>query len=138
MHRREAIRTLAAFGVAASVAGCTASRRSQSFPRPPQEPEGKKPEEPSGDSLRVDSIDYREGESGNLVAVVTVVNDGDRQLTETLSVTVTVEKETTTESTDVTVDSDGTKAVELPFSASFEAFEQSGSIKLSLDDADGA
>ena len=139
MYRREALQRLAAVGVAATLAGCgsgTPVRRN--YPRPPEAPEGG----PSGESadsdapdesLAVAGIDYQADNSGNIVVVVTVENGGGQSRSGTLTTTVTLGAEILSESTDVTVGANDSTEVEVPFEASFDDFEQNGSIDLVLE-----
>lgn len=132
MHRRDALRGVVAL-LAGTAAGCTAEPTGpRDYPRPPQEPESGPSDERSEGCLRISSIDYREDETGALVVVVVVGNDGDRARSGTVQATVEVGGEELTESIEATVDPDEFTEVELPFEASFDEFELDGSISVDL------
>lgn len=132
MFRREALRRIAAVGVAGALAGCGSREPDdQGSQKPPEAPDGGGPEHENG--LVVTAIDYREDDSGALVVLVTIANEGEQSKSGTLHATVTVGDETLTESTGVTVAADDAEEVEIPFEASVEAFERDGGIDLDLE-----
>ena len=133
MYRREALRRLAAVGVATALAGCGSGASHSDAPRPPEPPEGGGQEVEAESGLRVASIDYREDDSGSLVLVVGVANGDDQSRSGTLRATVQVGDEETVETAEVTVAADDSETVEVPFGIAFADFEQNGSIDLELE-----
>jgi hypothetical protein len=132
MFRREVLQGIAGVGVTGILAGCGEQEPDdQESQKPPEEPASGGPTE--GDSFAVVAIDYREDDSGNLVVLVTVENGGQESRSGTLRTTVGVGGETLTESTDLTVAAGESEDVEVPFEASFEEFEEAGSIDLDLE-----
>ncbi|PSP55735.1 hypothetical protein BRC82_03890 [Halobacteriales archaeon QS_1_67_19] len=136
MRRRDTLRTcgaLAAAGGLGLLAGCSGGG-----------------EDPDGSaSLAVESFDYREGESGDLVVTVTVANAGEADGTGYLYLTVTAAAEsagnesdsggsenesdgdntvTVRKSREVSVPADGSKTVEIPVDVRYEQFVEKGSI----------
>lgn len=134
MFRREALRRVAAVGVAGALAGCGSSKPvEQGSQKPPEAPDGGGPDDGTGEALVVTAIDYREDDSGNLVVLVTITNGGEQSESGTLHATVTVGGETVTESAAVTVAADDAEEIEIPFEASVEEFERDGGIDLDLE-----
>lgn len=132
MFRREVLRMGAAVGVASALAGCGSREPDdQGSQKPPEAPDGGGPDQEDG--LAVTAIDYRADDSGSLVVLVTIANDGEQSKSGTLHATVTVGGETLAESTDVTVAADDAEEIEIPFEASVEEFERDGGIDLDLE-----
>lgn len=78
----------------------------------------------------VESFDYRKGESGALLVVATVVNDGDDSAHATLRIQVEVGETAYRESREVTVPGGESKTLETEFQVTFERFiEGGGSIR---------
>lgn len=136
MRRRDTLRTAGAAlatGTLLPLAGCSGSSD--------DEP-GKTEQDDS--SLTVESFDFAEGESGNLVVPVTVKNTANSKKSGTLYVTVKASKTTSAngsegsgtvssrESTDVTVPAGETKDFELSFEFTYEQFKRKGSLDIDL------
>ena len=133
MHRRDTLRRCAVLGATGGLsllAGCSGG----------DSEEGENEES----SLSVETFDYREGDSGNLVVMVTVKNPGDAEASGKLYLDVTAAESTTEteedgddtaaarESRDVTVPAGETETVEVPFEFTVEQFERDGSLDVDL------
>ncbi|WP_277552522.1 hypothetical protein [Halobaculum limi] len=121
-------RLLVVGGVTAG-AGCTDAASPTGPLTPPRAPEET---DTSGASLVVRDFVDVEGEEGNLLVRVTVENrSGDRQ-TGTIVVTATAGDTEETVSEDVTVPGGERVDVTVATSLSFEAFSQSGSLRVNV------
>jgi hypothetical protein len=135
MHRRGTLRRCAILGATGGLsllAGCSGG--------------GSEEGEDGGSSLSVETFDYQEGDSGNLVVTVTVKNPGDAEASGKLYLDVTAAEPTTEtetgedgddtmaarESKDVTVPAGETETVEVPFEFTVEQFERDGSLEVDL------
>ena len=135
MHRRGTLRRCAVLGATGGLsllAGCSGG--------------GSEEGEDGESSLSVETFDYREGDSGNLVVTVTVKNPGDAEASGKLYLDVTAAESTTEteteedgddttaarESKDVTVPAGETETVEVPFEFTVEQFERDGSLDVDL------
>jgi hypothetical protein len=135
MHRRDTLQRCAVLGATGGLtllAGCSAGDSEDG--------------EDGRSSLSVETFDYREGDSGNLVVTVTVRNSGDAEASGKLYLDVSAAESTTEteteddgddtiaarESRDVTVAAGETESVEVPFEFTVEQFERDGSLEVDL------
>lgn len=134
MHRRDTLRKCAVLGATGGLsllAGCSG---------------GEDGSETEQSSLSIETFDYREGDSGNFVATVTVKNSGEAEASGKLYLDVTAAEPTseteteedgddttaTRESLDVTVPAGETKTVSVPFDLTIEQFERNGSLEVDI------
>ena len=136
MRRRDVLRkcvTLGAAGSLGPLAGCAGG--------------GEESDSESAASLSVDTFDYREGDSGNLVVTVDVQNSGSAEGSGRLYVTVTASRTTsangtaggdgddtvgTREVVEVTVPAGETETVTLSFEFTYDQFARKGSLNVDL------
>ena len=130
MRRREAVAAVAA---AFAPAGCLRNPTDASGPRmpPTSPPGGAEPTAPASD-LYVSAFDVEAGESGDLRVVGTVTNRGDVRRTGTVEATVSVDGESRTRSTRVTVAAGGETRFEIPFDVAYESFESGGDVRVGV------